>query len=133
MPVGRTNQARLTPELQNILGAELRWAFSSWAFRVPLPLLRLASQTIDPPEARAESYPSDEPFAWCEKGVIDGAAAAIFERAFDDAWIELHDLDVNASREKLARCLTLLMATECDSSRLKTKAILKLSRALSVE
>jgi hypothetical protein len=129
MSPGRTNNVALSKEVQLVLGAELRWELSSWAIRVPMALLRLASKTLEPPNARPEAFPSDEPISWCEKGVIDPAGAIIFDKAFRKAWAELEDLDFPVQQDMLARCISQLIATECDPGKLKTKAIILLSRS----
>ena len=129
MLADRTNRVTLPIEIQLALGAELRWEFSSWAIRMPMDLLRLAGKAPDAPNARPEVFPSDEPVSWCEKGVIDTAGTRIFDKAFKEAWAELVDLDLAVGQETLARCLSALMATECDPGKLKTKAVILLNRS----
>ena len=129
MSPGRNSNVALSMDVQLVLGAELRWELSSWAIRVPIELLRLANKTLDPPNARPEAFPSDEPISWCKKGVIDPAGAMIFDKAFREAWAELEDLDFPVRQNMLARCIGQLIATECDPGRLKTKAIILLSRS----
>lgn len=121
----RPNNAILPLEIQLLLGAELRWAFSSWALNVPLKLLRAASMTRAPSKSRPEALPFDGPVAWCRAGVLDQTGQRLFDEAFAETTMELERLDV--SRATLAQSISRLIWTECDPYKLKTKAILALS------
>jgi hypothetical protein len=126
MMIPGTNRGYIPPEVQRALGAELRFTLSSWANRLPWKLVRLARRAHTPPNKRLETFPSDEPVIWSEKGVLDATSIAILDKAFQQAWGDLRNADHAADKETLARCLSQMIKTERDPSRLATKAVIRL-------
>jgi hypothetical protein len=121
-----TNRGYIPLEVQRALGAELRWALSSWAIRSPWKLVRLAQRAHTPSNKKLEVFPSDEPVIWSEKGVLDATSIAILDKAFYQAWGDLKNVDHTADEETLARCLSEMIKTERDPARLATKAVIRL-------
>jgi len=126
MAIRGTNRGYIPPDVQHALGAELRWTLSSWANRLPWKLVTLARRAQAPQDKKLEIFPSDEPVIWSDKGVFDPASIAILDKAFQQAWGDLRNVDHAADEETLARCLSQMIKTERDPARLATKAVIKL-------
>ena len=115
---------KLPPDVQLSLGAELRRSLSSWAYRLPMHLVGLASRATAPWAGPAERSSPDEPVPWTHHNALDPERIATLDTAFEHAWADLQAVGHPATKEELARCLVKLAPLEREPSLLASKAVI---------